>query len=158
MRAVYRDPFFEAFGDDPYEGWSVRHRHAGPLLVFRDADTDVVHASVNRVVSHHRPPAGDEWDPAFDCGPDGALTPEGLDLAINALNAYVPPAEDGAEPVRARHVGLMSATAAGLHEDFAREFLAAMDPDGGEVPRERILAWVEERRPGTVEAMDSMSR
>ncbi len=121
------------------------------LHVFRDEDTLVLFASVRRAVWHHvpKPPgrhrAGD--DPLFDCGPEGALAPGGLDLALNALLAYVPAGADGEEVVECR-LNVASRTAWNLHEDFAREILAKMHPDGGDLPFLKLWDWIQEKKPG----------
>lgn len=121
------------------------------LHVFRDEETPgVLFASVGRAVWHHvsRPPgrraAGD--DPLFDCGPDGAPTPEGLDLALNALSVYVPPGADGDEVVECRF-NVASRTAWDLHEDFAREVLSRMHPDGEDLVFHDIWDWIQGKRP-----------
>lgn len=117
--------------------------------IFRDTE-DVVHANVPRDVVLHAPPGEDPDDKGYDFGLDGALSPGGLDLALNALNAYVPPGSDGLPPVRCEK-GLASKTARDLHEDFAVEFLMEPDPDHGEVLGAReIYDWIEAKRPGTI--------
>ncbi len=121
------------------------------LHVFRHGEAPgVLFASVGRAVWHHvpRPPgrrhAGD--DPRFDCGPDGALTPEGLDLALNVLSVYVPPGADGEEVVECRF-NVASRTAWSLHEDFAREVLRSMHPDGEDLAFREIWDWIQGKRP-----------
>ena len=122
------------------------------LHVLRDEETLVLHASVSRAVWHHvaRPPgrraaAGD--DPLFDCGPEGALTPNGLDLALNAVLAYVPAGADGEVVVECRF-NVASRTAWDLHEDFARDVLARMHPDGGDLPFPELWDWIQGKKPG----------
>jgi hypothetical protein len=150
------EEWFEVFGDDPSAGWSPLHRTTRDLEVFREADRLTMLAAVGKVCHHHVPPTGDAWDPGFDVGPSGALTPRGLDLAVNVLTAYAPPGEDGGEPVECRYRNVMSATAAELHEAFAREVLAFMSDDGGRMAYSDLMDWIEERRPGTQAALDSM--
>jgi len=121
------------------------------LHIFRDEGTLVLFASVGRAVWHHVPKplgrraAGD--DPLFDCGPGGALTPEGLDLALNALLGYVPVGADGEEVVECR-LNVASRTAWDLHEAFAREVLRRMHPDGGDLPFSELWDWIQEKKPG----------
>ncbi|MDP9477665.1 MAG: hypothetical protein M3R38_18605 [Actinomycetota bacterium] len=122
-----------------------------PLHVFRDEETLVLHASVGRAVWHHVPKprrrSADGGDPLFDCGPKGALTSEGLDLALNALAAYVPPKADGEEVVECR-LNVVSRTAWDLHEDFAREVLAHMHPDGEDLTFSELWGWIQSKKPG----------
>ena len=121
------------------------------LHVFRDEETPALHASVARAVWHHvaRPPGRRAaWDdPLFDCGPAGALTPGGLDLALNALLAYVPAGADGEEVAECRF-NVASRTAWDLHEDFAREVLSRMNPDGEDLPFPELWDWIQGKKPG----------
>jgi hypothetical protein len=77
----------------------------------------------------------------------GALTPKGLELALNAINSYAAPSEDGREPVECRYLNVVSLTAFELHEAFAREVLERMPPDGAAVPYREVARWIEERAP-----------
>lgn len=139
---------WEIPGDDPLLPEEPRK---DALHVFRDEETLVLFASVRRAVWHHvpRPPGrrGPGEDPLFDCGPVGALSPEGRDLALNSLLAYVPAGADGEEVVECR-LNVASRTAWDLHEDFAREVLARMHPDGGDVPFAELWDWIQEKKPG----------
>lgn len=95
----------------------------------------VLSASVPIVVRHYRESPGGESLAV------GEVSPGSLDLALNILGHLYPPARDGEEPVRCR-VNFVSATAYRLHHSFCAEFLAPMDPDGGELAVREIRDWV----------------
>ena len=63
------------------------------------------------------------------------------DLALNILNAFIPPGTEGEDPVEC-HQGKCSATAARLHQEFKWEFLASMPREGGTIPAEKILNFI----------------
>lgn len=69
------------------------------------------------------------------------------DLALNILNAFVPPGTDGVEPWEINSVGnkrgICSATAGRLHQDFKRDFIAGMPREGGTIPAQEIRDWIE---------------
>jgi hypothetical protein len=158
--------FYDAFGPDgpvpdraPWERPWTR-----PLRVFRD-ERGLVRSNVIRQAAHHLPwryhrPSGlaegllvGPGGSPYEVGPTGvlpgrgALTPRGLELALNALSAYLPPAEDGHDPVECRYLNVVSLTAWSLHEGFAREVLEAMPPDGAAVPYREVARWIEARAP-----------
>lgn len=85
------------------------------------------------VVEHS--PDGFEWSYAGS-GPS--------DLALNILNAFIPPGSDSQRPVRCFE-GEASKTAAALHQCFKEEFLAGLPAEGGTIPGEVIRAWIEAR-------------
>ncbi len=119
------------------------------LHVLRDEETLILWASVECTVWYHVPrpshrSSGD--DPCFDCGQDGALAPEGLDLALNALLAYVPAGADGEEVVECRF-NVASRTAWDLHADFARDVLSRMHPDGEDLPFIELWGWIQGKKP-----------
>lgn len=66
------------------------------------------------------------------------------DLALNVLNAFIPPGFDNQPPVRCFE-GEASQTAAALHQSFKQEFLAGMPAEGGTICGEVIRAWIEAR-------------
>ncbi|MDN5696670.1 MAG: hypothetical protein L0G70_01695 [Rubrobacter sp.] len=115
--------------------------------IFHDCDAEgrevgegrrVLAVSVPIVVRHHREKPGGESLAV------GEVSAGSLDLALNVLGELYPPASDGEEPRRCK-VNLVSATAYRHHEDFCKEFLAPMEPDGGRIPLRRIRSWVEDR-------------
>lgn len=97
--------------------------------------SSVLSVSVPTVVRHHRDRPGAQTLQV------GKVSAGSLDLALNVLGHLYPPASDAEEPVRCR-VNLVSATAYRMHRDFCAEFLAPMDPGGGEIPVEGIRSWV----------------
>ncbi len=67
------------------------------------------------------------------------------DLALNILNAFVPPGTDGHEAVDCWK-GQCSQTAWDLHRDFKNFFLAQLPVDGGMILAQTIEYWIKERR------------
>ena len=70
-------------------------------------------------------------------------------LALNILNAFIPPRSDGAEAVEQERTSwhpkkrtFASATALMLHADFEREFIAKLPQEGGIISGERICDWI----------------
>lgn len=63
------------------------------------------------------------------------------DLALNILNAYVPPGSDDYKPV-ACYRGKASRTAMDLHQPFKWAFIAKMPPEGGTIPAAEIMHWL----------------
>lgn len=63
------------------------------------------------------------------------------DLALNILNAFVPPGTDGLEPVRC-YRNTCSRTAQRLHQQFKWEFIASMDVAGGQISANAIRDWI----------------
>ncbi len=143
------DPWQELFGEDPLLGFSPPERMTSALYAFEDKE-GLVRSNVARDVAHHAAPGAPSYREgrSFGPGPPDALSPEGLDLALNALNAYVPPGKDGREVVECR-LNAVSATAFELHEDFAREVLAGGLEGPGELSYRALMDWVEKSRPGT---------
>lgn len=73
------------------------------------------------------------------------------DLALNILNMFVAPGEDGREPKRCRD-GLASRTAWELHTEFLLEFVEPLPREPGAILDGRVVrSWIEERR-GTSDA------
>jgi hypothetical protein len=67
------------------------------------------------------------------------------DLALNILNAFVPPGHDILDPVEC-YKGVCSATAARLHQDFKFAFIAGVDKNiGATIKADTIRAWLNER-------------
>lgn len=81
------------------------------------------------------------------------------DLALNILNAFVPPrvlsedeletdeefVEGETDPVRC-YQGVCSRFAARWHQDFKWEFIAPLQAPGGTLAAEMIKSWIESRR------------
>lgn len=72
----------------------------------------------------------------------GRVSDGSLDVALNILNYYVPPEADGREMIRAK-TNFISATARDLHREFCEEYLALMEPEGGEISDEEIMGFIE---------------
>lgn len=86
-------------------------------------------------VVHHSPSG-------FEYGYSGSGP---ADLALNILNMFVEPGEDGAEPVEC-FVGVASRTAWELHQSFKEEFIAPLCREGEHtIAGAEIRAWIEER-------------
>ena len=60
------------------------------------------------------------------------------DLALNILNAFIPPCSDGKPPVK-MYAGFASETAARYHQEVKDVFIATMGKNGGTVSREEVL-------------------
>lgn len=155
-----KDPWDEIFADDPVEGFRVPpacNRRKRSFEVFVE-EAGFVFCSLRdqRTVFHHTD-AGldpDEMGYSMETAEDGGPSPGMLDLALNALNEYVPPTADGEEVVECRR-NVASAAAFELYENFAREKLLPLAPDGGEILYREIMDWIESKRPGTESALFS---
>ncbi len=153
-----QDPWEEIFADDPVLGfrtppaWNRRTRSFEAFY----AEGDFVFTTLRdqRTVFHHTDPGLDPDDMGYslEAAEDGGPSLGMLDLALNALNEYVPPGADGEEVIECRR-NVASATAWGLHEAFAREKLLPLAPDGSELPYREIMDWIDEKRPGTESAL-----
>ena len=89
------------------------------------------YTNVPRSVIWHSPD-GFEW------GYDGSGP---ADLALNILNAFLPPGSDGHKPQMC-FKGKCSRIAAVLHQDFKRDFIATTPMMGGTIVAAKIMAWV----------------
>lgn len=98
----------------------------GPGLVDQVVTTNVPHSCVEHS------PTGFEW---------GYLGSGPADFALNILAAFVPPGSDG-HPAAYCHRGTCSYTALALHQDFKREVIAALPPEGGTIRADDIRAWL----------------
>lgn len=123
-----------------------RHRHGGafalavlnrpttmPVMLYRSGE--LAETNLPRSVAHHSPD-GFEWGYAGS-GP--------ADLALNILNAYIPPGFDGHAPVPCWH-GYCSQTAWQLHQPFKDRFLVSLPRSGRTIASDEILAWLDKRR------------
>ena len=153
-----RDPWEELFEGDPDCGFRpdfAWDRVLRSLTVIYDQG-GLLFTSLRdqRTVFQYTDPGLDPDDPGYslEAAPEGGPSPGMLELALNALNAYVPPGADGAEVVECRR-NVASRTAWELHEAFAREKLLPLAPDGGEIPYREIMDWIESKRPGTESAL-----
>ena len=114
------------------------------VRIWRDED-GTVHANVPHSVVWHSPSG-------FEVGYGGSGP---ADLALNVLNAFVPPGRspsidaDGVEhddsPVKC-YAGQCSAFAARHHQAFKVQFIATMHRDGGTLPARTIREWIDARR------------
>lgn len=93
------------------------------------AQTNVPHS----VILHS--PDGFEWG----YGGSGPA-----DLALNILNAYIPPGWDGHEPVTCFQ-GDASRTAYDLHQDFKWAHIATLPPEGGTLEAALIKSFLLEK-------------
>lgn len=64
------------------------------------------------------------------------------DLALNILNAFVPPGTDDYAPVKMPVAGRASRTAVDLHQAFKWEFLATLPTSGGAIEADTIMRWL----------------
>ena len=112
------------------------------VRIWREADGRLC-ANIPHSVIWHSPDG-------YDCGYGGSGS---ADLALNVLNAFVPPGpplteEDESErldePVKC-YRGVCSRCAARYHQDFKWQFIASMDPTGGRIEASTIQAWIAER-------------
>lgn len=155
-----RDPWEEIFADDPVLGFRVPpawNRRKRSLTVFyEEAGFVFTTLKAPRTVFQHTDAGFDPDDPGYslEAAEDGGPSPGVLDLALNALNEYVPPGADGEEVVECRR-NVASRTAWELHEAFAREKLLPLAPDGGDLRYREIIDWIDAKRPGTVAALAS---
>lgn len=108
--------------------------------LFDSRDKDVVfdrigqreyYTNVPLLLQHH---ANGEIDWGRSC-------PEALDLALNILNWWIPPAIDERIPVFLKS-GVASRTAWELHQDFMVEFLIRIPYEGGCLPVKRSHHWI----------------
>ena len=159
---ISKDPWEEIFADDPVEGFRVPpawDRRKRSFEVFVDEE-DFVFCSLRdqRTVFHHTDGSAsldpDDLGYSLETAEDGGPSPGMLDLALNALNEYIPPTADGEEVVECRR-NVASASAFELYEAFAQEKLLPLSPNGGEIPYREILDWIESKRPGTESALFS---
>lgn len=126
----------------PREPWSADVR------VWRNGDTaQPCGASIPRTVVWHSPDG-------FNFGYGGSGP---ADLALNILNAFVPPGreidweDENDDPDRDDaptkcYQGVCSRFAQRHHQDFKREFIAPMSGDGGTIAGATIRQWIDERR------------
>lgn len=101
------------------------------------------HFNINQLVVHHSPD-GFEWG----YGGSGPA-----DFALNVLHLFVPPGSDG-QPVQKLYRGECSRTAYTLHQDFKREFIAALQEEGGTIHGREIRDWIEANRPDYGDVLD----
>jgi len=87
------------------------------------------------VVSHS--PDGFEWG----YGGSGPA-----DFALNILHLFLPPRGDGLSREKLFR-GECSREAWLLHQDFKREFIASLPPEGGTIKGDVIRAWIAANRP-----------
>lgn len=90
------------------------------------------HTNVPRSVIHHSPTG-------FEYGYGGSGP---ADLALNILNAYIPPRTDGHEPVKC-FKGICSETAWRMHHVFKFGFLTMVPRDGCTIRKDAILEWLQ---------------
>ena len=110
--------------ETPFVSDVVLHRGDGEAL-----------SNVPRSVIFHSPD-GFEW------GYNGSGP---ADLALNIINAFVPPGWDKLDPVKC-YKGEVSFTAFILHQEFKREFIEVLPKDGGIIKRFIILDWIKARK------------
>lgn len=67
------------------------------------------------------------------------------DLALNILNAWVPPGADELPAVQ-EYISLASGTASAYHQEFKMDFLVNMPAEGGTIPKSTIEAWLHNKR------------
>lgn len=80
----------------------------------------------------HHSPTGFEW------GYSGSGC---ADLALNVLNAFIPPGKDNLPAVTC-YKGECSQTAWDLHQGFKQEFIATMPKNGGIIKKGAILSYI----------------
>lgn len=90
--------------------------------------------NVPRSVVHHSPD-GFEWNYPGS-GP--------ADLALNILNAFVPPRADGYAAVKCLQ-GEASRTAMELHQAFKFAHIATMPRQGGQIPAMEVMKWLDNK-------------
>jgi hypothetical protein len=88
----------------------------------------------------------------YDCGTSGQGA---ADLALNILNAFVPPRAESVQrwgvdqrdddPLRSWK-GVVSRFAIEHHQQFKREFIERLPSEGGRIDAERIREWIRIRR------------
>jgi hypothetical protein len=94
-----------------------------------------VQTNVPWSVIHHSP-TGFEWG----YGGSGPA-----DLALNILNAFIPPGHDGSVPL-ACHEGECSRTALLFHQEFKNQFLVSMPREGGVITAQQITDFITEQQ------------
>lgn len=106
------------------------------------------HSNVPRSVIQHSPDG-------FECGYAGSGP---ADLALNILNAFLPPragcptsfceSERDDDPVQ-MYRGVASRFAMRWHQKFKFEFIATMARSGGDISAELVRSWIAEQRTVT---------
>jgi hypothetical protein len=112
-----------------------------------------MHANIPRSVVRE-PPVIDHRPGSHSPVPDSRQL---ADLALNILNAFVPPEEGGtdeAAPVKC-HRGHCSAFAARYHEAFAHAFIEPLPESGGAIDSTLIVAWIEHCSGGATQGRSS---
>lgn len=94
------------------------------------------HVSIPRPLVHHSPD-GYEWG----YGGSGPA-----DLALNILHLFLPPDCDAEDAVPLWR-GRCSSMAWRWHQDFKRQYVAALPPEGGVIYAREIVAWIRVRWP-----------
>lgn len=104
-----------------------------------------VHSNIPWTVIQHSPDG-------FECGYSGSGP---ADLALNILNAFVPPragcpislwaAEADDDPVRMR-VGAASRFAMHWHQLFKHKFITRLSREGGVIPAAAVREWIEQHK------------
>lgn len=111
------------------------------VRVWRETEQGAVHVNVPRCAIWHSPTG-------FECGYAGSGP---ADLALNILNAFVPPRaekpsnnweDDREDDPLPCFRGVTSRFAARHHQEFKRDFIQGMDRMGGKLEARRILEWI----------------
>lgn len=116
----------------PKPGWS------GDVKIWRvkvGRGTGLIKTNVPWSVVHHSPTG-------FGVGYGGSGP---ADLALNILNAFMPPGFDDDEPVKCWKRSC-SRFAWKWHQDFKWQFIAAMNDDGGTITEKVIREWIDAKR------------
>lgn len=103
----------------------------GDVKLWREGDDKRAMANIPRTCEIHSPD-GFEWG----YGGSGPA-----DLALNILNAFVPPDSDGRKSTICRK-GTCSYTADSLHQQFKSDFIAGMPEEGGTISGDAIREWL----------------
>jgi hypothetical protein len=100
-------------------------------LIARRLDNGRLATNVPHAVVWHSPDG-------FECGYSGSGPAE---LALNILHLLIPPKNDDTDAV----IGgvRVSREAVILHQDFKRDFLSCMNPNGGYLDISTILNWID---------------
>lgn len=126
---------------------------ASDVLVWREAHendpTGVVRSNVVRTCTQHSPNG-------YECGYSGSGP---ADLALNILNAFVPPRPEPTrrwaddlrddDPLKTSK-GVASRFALEHHQAFKRDFIEGMPRSGGRIEAATIHAWIGTRTRSTV--------
>lgn len=114
----------------------ITKAHDQDVILSRQGDDSASPVSVNipRSVIWHSPDG-------FNWGYGGSGP---ADLALNILNAFIPPGSDNEPPCHCFQ-GESSFTAQRLHQDFKRDFLVDMPLEGGVITVAEIYAWLVEK-------------